>query len=153
MVLFFVLNHEEEKTIIDKMRHYYRIIVHFPHIAVISSHTEKVEMDESTAWDALIRHRIFSPQTDCMLLPYDGIFYDCVDEKSEAMRKMIANMSATINNRENITIINRGPSAHQSLSTLIKVLMRIVRPCAEYAMQIVADEIAKEKQMQRLLQL
>lgn len=111
MVLFFVLNHEEEKTIIDKMRHYYRIVARFPHMAVISSRSDKIEMDENTVWSEFMHQRFFSPATDCILLPYDGIFNDAIDEKSEAMRKMITNMNASVNNRENITIINRGHSA------------------------------------------
>ncbi|KAH9586197.1 hypothetical protein LSM04_000165 [Trypanosoma melophagium] len=74
-------------------------------------------------------------------------------EEPEVLEILMADISARVAERENVTIINRGFQADKFLERVLRSLQKSIEESAENAMQIVADEIAKEKQMQRLLQL
>ncbi|ORC84345.1 uncharacterized protein TM35_000461640 [Trypanosoma theileri] len=74
-------------------------------------------------------------------------------EEPEVLEILMADISARVAERENVTIVNRGFNADKFLERILRSLQKSIEGSAENAMQIVADEIAKEKQMQRLLQL
>eukprot|EP00796_Vickermania_ingenoplastis_P012054 gene12054-8306_t len=69
------------------------------------------------------------------------------------MEKLLEHIEACVGKRENVTIINRGVRSDSYLEQLVLQLFKAIKPSAEHGMQVVADEIAKERQMQRLLQL
>lgn len=69
------------------------------------------------------------------------------------MEKLMERIEISASKRENVTIINRGYKSDEYLQTLVWQLFRAVKISSQHGMQVVADEIAKERQMQRLLQL
>ncbi|RNF06752.1 uncharacterized protein Tco025E_07492 [Trypanosoma conorhini] len=73
--------------------------------------------------------------------------------EQELLEVLMADVSARVAVRENVTIVNRGAHADRFVERVLRSLQKSVEQAAENAMQFVADELAKEKQMQRLLQL
>ncbi|EKF30619.1 hypothetical protein MOQ_005567 [Trypanosoma cruzi marinkellei] len=72
---------------------------------------------------------------------------------ADVLEVLMADVGARVAARESVTIINRGSHAHQFVEKILRSLQKSIEESAENAMQVVADELAKEKQMQRLLQL
>ncbi|CBH18407.1 hypothetical protein, conserved [Trypanosoma brucei gambiense DAL972] len=94
------------------------------------------------------------------LMPFDGIMDASVEEGASSsseewntLEVLMSDVSSRVASRENVTIINRGVNAEKFLEKVLRVIQKAVERSAENAMHIVADGIAKEKQMQRLLQL
>lgn len=69
------------------------------------------------------------------------------------IEKLMDKIEISASRRENVTIINRGYKSEEYLQSLMLQLFRAVKISSQHGMQVVADEIAKERQMQRLLQL
>nr|CCC53967.1 conserved hypothetical protein [Trypanosoma vivax Y486] len=99
-------------------------------------------------------------QSPFFLTPADGILDLTPNENPPSAHdepgvfEVLMNDIATrVAARENVTIVNRGADAEKFLEKILRTLQKTVERSAENAMLIVADEIAKEKQMQRLLQL
>ncbi|KAG5486136.1 hypothetical protein LSCM4_06845 [Leishmania orientalis] len=85
--------------------------------------------------------------------PFDGVVDGCDEEESTALHRMFENIAQCAQRRENITLVHRGVNAEAHLESILIAFLQAVRSSAEYGIQVVADEIAKEKQMQRLLQM
>ncbi|GET86409.1 hypothetical protein, conserved [Leishmania tarentolae] len=85
--------------------------------------------------------------------PLDGVVNRGNEEESAALQWVFEDISQCVQRRENITLVHRGANVDQYLESILMAFLQAVRSSAEYGMQIVADEIAKEKQMQRLLQM
>lgn len=86
--------------------------------------------------------------------PYNGVVTDGSDEvEATALQWIFEDVTQCVQRRENVTIVHRGANAEGHLEPLLISFLNAVRSSAEYGMQVVADESAKEKQMQRLLQM
>ena len=73
----------------------------------------------------------------------------------ETLQSLLSAVHSSVIDRNNVTIINRGsPATNKGVfyQELVNAVVNTISGTAERALQIVADEIAKEKQMQRLLQ-
>ncbi|RNF10870.1 hypothetical protein TraAM80_01254 [Trypanosoma rangeli] len=73
--------------------------------------------------------------------------------EQDVLEVLMSDVSARVAARENVTVVNRGAHADQFVERILRSLQKCIEQAAENAMQFVADELAKEKQMQRLLQL
>jgi hypothetical protein len=83
----------------------------------------------------------------------DGSTASAISE--ESFQTLLQKVHASVLERRNVTIVNRGsPSTDKGVfyQELVNAVVNTIAAPAERALQIVADEIAKEKQMQRLLQ-
>lgn len=88
------------------------------------------------------------------VFPFDGLVDDRLTTPNMAAFNWIfEDVTQSVARRKNVTIIHRGENADLHLENVLISFLESVRTSAEYGMQVVADEIAKEKQMQRLLQL
>ncbi|KAK7197351.1 hypothetical protein NESM_000682400 [Novymonas esmeraldas] len=85
--------------------------------------------------------------------PFDGVVDGSEGLESTSLQWVFEDITQCVQRRENITVVHRGANAEAHLEPLLIAFLQSVRSSAEYGMQVVADEIAKEKQMQRLLQM
>lgn len=86
--------------------------------------------------------------------PYNGVVNDGSDDvETTALQWVFEDIAQCVQRRENVTVVHRGANAESHLEPLLISFLNAVRSSAEYGMQVVADDIAKVKQMQRLLQL
>lgn len=74
-------------------------------------------------------------------------------KKPVLVDKLMEKIEVCASKRENVTVINRGYKSEEYLEPLLLQIFKAVKVSSEHGMQVVADEIAKERQMQRLLQL
>lgn len=79
--------------------------------------------------------------------------YNITESEPSPMDTLMDHIELSVSRRENVTIVNRGLKSQEHLETLIFQVYKAIRHSAEHGMQVVADEIAKERQIQRLLQL
>nr|CCC95892.1 unnamed protein product [Trypanosoma congolense IL3000] len=93
-------------------------------------------------------------------MPFDGVMDNPVDDcgsngsdEPDVLEVLMSDVGSRVASRENVTIVNRGVNAEKFLEKILRTIQKTVERSAENAMHIVADRIAKEKQMQRLLQL
>ncbi|KAG5485582.1 hypothetical protein LSCM1_07671 [Leishmania martiniquensis] len=94
------------------------------------------------------------PLTPCFFAtPFDGLIDGSDEEESTALHRVFENIAQCAQRRESITLVHRGVNAEAHLESTLIAFLQAVRSSAEYGIQVVADEIAKEKQMQRLLQM
>ncbi|KPA77734.1 hypothetical protein ABB37_07053 [Leptomonas pyrrhocoris] len=86
--------------------------------------------------------------------PYNGVVWDGNDDvEATALQWIFEDITQCVQRRENVTVVHRGANAEAHLEPLLINFLNAVRSSAEYGMQVVADEFAKEKQMQRLLRM
>ncbi|KPI83271.1 hypothetical protein ABL78_7703 [Leptomonas seymouri] len=86
--------------------------------------------------------------------PYNGVLTEGSDDvEGTALQWVFEDITQCVQQRENVTVVHRGANAEAHLEPLLISFLASVRSSAEYGMQVVADELAKEKQMQRLLQV
>ncbi|CCW64620.1 unnamed protein product [Phytomonas sp. EM1] len=106
---------------------------------------------EESINDALLSNKVPDHPT-FLVTPYDFCIEN-TDEGSPVLEKFYSNISISVGKRENVTIVSRGTQGDRYFEKLLLNLLDNIKITVEYAMQLVTDEIAKEKQMQRLLQL
>lgn len=85
--------------------------------------------------------------------PLDGAVDGGDEQELTALQWVFEDIMQCVQRRENITLVHRGVHAEAHLEPILIAFLQAVRSSAEYGMQVAADEIAKEKQMQRLLQM
>lgn len=86
--------------------------------------------------------------------PYNGVIRDGSDQiEATPLQWIFDDIAQCVQRRENVTVVHRGANAETHLEPLLIHFLASIRSSAEYGMQVVADESAKEKQMQRLLQM
>lgn len=78
---------------------------------------------------------------------------DFAEREPTLIELLMDRIEASVGRRENVTVVNRGLKSSQYFEPLVLQLFKAIRTSAEHGMQVVEDEIAKERQMQRILQL
>ncbi|CAJ1018249.1 hypothetical protein Q4I30_001574 [Leishmania utingensis] len=121
-------------------------------IAVIYDDRKGVQpSEEEIEWQLQVAQFPVTPHF--FVTPFDGVMDGNDEQESKALQLVFEDIMHCVQRRENVTVIHRGVNAEAHLETILISFLQAVRSSAEYGMQVVADEIAKEKQMQRLLQM
>ncbi|CCW66738.1 unnamed protein product [Phytomonas sp. Hart1] len=150
MVLIFALEQEDvtkRERIKPAMCHF---VPHSQNVALACNAAAQKPSEESIS-NALLSTGV--PNNPDFFVTYYDLCIGNTDEESPIIEKFYLNISVSVGKRENVTIVSRGTQGDRYFEKLLLNLLDTIQLTAEYAMQLVTDEIAKEKQMQRLLQL
>ncbi|KEG12007.1 hypothetical protein DQ04_02081100 [Trypanosoma grayi] len=160
MVLILSIVGGEENRKADNKNERYQVTTFKGHLAVFydSRQAPPDPLDAETEYQNTSLDD--SSQTPFFVTSFDGLIDGRKEDASprangepDVLEVLMADVGTRVAARENVTIVNRGAHAEVFVERILRSLQKSIEGSAENAMQIVADEIAKEKQMQRLLQL
>ncbi|KAG5510598.1 hypothetical protein JKF63_06895 [Porcisia hertigi] len=111
------------------------------------------EAPSSDEIDLVLRELQYPVAPRFFATPFDGVIDEGDEQESAVLKSLFEDITTRVQRRENVTVVHRGANSDAHLQRLLIAFFQAIRLPAEYGMQVVADEIAKERQMQRLLQM